>query len=92
MKMNLNIFALKRIFILTLLTLFVAPALAQTMRMKDAFAAMPDSIFPLITRNNRLDCIDFIENNMEAQVKNIVDEPIEIAMINDTYIDLKKSE
>ena len=39
-------------------------------KMRDVFATMPDSVLGLMTKNNRLDCIDFIENDMEAKVRN----------------------
>lgn len=62
------------------------PAAAEEVKMRDIFAGMPDSILPLITKNNRLDCIDFIENNMPARVKNVVDEPIELLRLTDNYL------
>ena len=66
---------MKRIILLFILhasffTLHVM--LAQT-RIRDIYAEAPDSIFPLLTRNNRLDQIDFRENNMPAVVKNRFD-------------------
>ncbi len=68
------------------------PSFAQKVKMRDVFANMPDSIFPLITKNNRLDCIDFIENDMPAQVKNRVEEPIELKSLTENYLKLKMSE
>lgn len=35
------------------------------------FAAMPDSIVPVMSRDNRLDCIDFYKSGMTANVRNI---------------------
>ena len=46
--------------------LLVAHAQSQT-RMRDIFAETPDSIFPMLSTNNKLDCIDLIENNMQAR-------------------------
>ena len=45
----------------------------QAQKMRDVFAAMPDSVLGIMTKNNRLDCIDFIENDMEAKVRNRFD-------------------
>ncbi len=59
--------------------------------MRDVFAQMPDSLLPLITQNNRLDCIDFIENNMPALVNNMLDEPIELTALTDNYLKLNMS-
>ena len=59
---------------------------AQTLQMRDVFAAMPDSLLPLVTKNNRLDCIDFIENNMEAKVRNRADEFVELKTLTKDYL------
>lgn len=66
-------------------------ALAQETKMRDVFAQMPDSIFPLISENNRLDCIDFRESNMPAMVKNMMDEPIELTALTEDYLKLTMS-
>ena len=75
--------------------LFLAVSLsglhAQT-RMRDVFASAPDSVFPLLTRNNRLDCIDFVENKMPARVKNRLDEVVELQSLTDHYLCLRTSE
>ena len=58
----------------------VAPAIVRAQDtalrplMRDVFAQMPDSVLPAVTRNNRLDCIDFIDNNLEAKVRNAFDD------------------
>jgi len=64
---------------------------AQT-RMRDIFASAPDTIFPLLTKNNRLDCIDFIENNMQAKVKNRLDDMAELTALTGEYLQMKISE
>ena len=58
---------------------------AQT-RIRDIYASTPDSIFPLLTKNNRLDQIDFRENNMQAVVKNKFDDHSELLVLNDKYL------
>ncbi len=80
------------LFLLSVVCLGVEAVCGQTVRMRDVFAEMPDSIFPLITKNNRLDCIDFKESNMPALVKNVVEEPIELTALTDNYLKLKMSE
>lgn len=77
-------------FILGTLLFCHLAADAQT-RIRDVFAEMPDNILPLITKNNRLDCIDFKENNMPALVNNLVDEPIELSELSNDYLKLKMS-
>lgn len=78
---------------LVLLLLFVecSIAFAQT-RIRDIYAEAPDSIFPLLTKNNRLDQIDFRENNMKAEVKNRFDDHVELLVLTDKYLKLQLSE
>ena len=59
---------------------------------RDIYAEAPDSIFPLLTKNNRLDQIDFRENNMQAVVKNKFDDHSELLVLNDRYLKLQLSE
>lgn len=65
-------------------------AVAQT-RIRDIYAEAPDSIFPLLTKNNRLDQIDFRENNMQAVVKNKFDDRVELQVLTDQYLLLRLS-
>lgn len=60
-------------------------------RMRDVFAQLPDSVLPLMTRNNRLDCIDFIENGMEARVKNRFGEHAVLDSLTADYLSLRPS-
>ena len=65
---------------------------AQQVKMRDVFAQAPDSIFPLLTKNNKLDCIDFIENKMRARVKNRFDTYSELKVLTDNYLQLQASD
>lgn len=62
---------MKRFFLLLLVSCSIWQAQAQKMR--DVFAHMPDTVLNLLTEYNRLDCIDFIENDREAKVRNRLD-------------------
>jgi len=75
----------KRIIILPVLLMSLATA-AQTQRIRDLFAAAPDEVLPLMTKNNRLDCIDFIENKMEARVKDKFDNDVILEELTDDYL------
>lgn len=55
--------------ILILLTGFVQLA-AQAQDMREFFIDMPDSLQALLTRNNRMDMLDFLDSKMEAKVTN----------------------
>ncbi len=80
-----------RTFILIMLVMSGFSAFSQT-KAKDVFATAPDSIFPLLTTNNRLDCIDLIENNMKATVKNKLEQKAEMTTLTDSYLQIKPSE
>ena len=73
-------------------SLFTFHCWAQRVKMRDVFAEAPDSIFPLLTKNNKLDCIDFIENNMRARVKNKFDTYSELLILTKDYLRLQPSE
>ena len=46
---------MKRIILLSLLGQMMCLSMYSQVRMRDIFASAPDSVFPLLTRNNRLD-------------------------------------
>lgn len=73
-----------------LLPLFALTAHAQR-KVKDVFTQAPDSIFPLLTTNNKLDCIDLIENNREAKVKNRMDQEVVMTALTDSYLRMEMS-
>lgn len=66
--------------------------LSAQVKMRDVFAQMPEEMLPFVTTNNRLDCIDFIENNMQAKVKNRLDEYVELKVMLDDYLVFKTSD
>lgn len=76
---------LKKIFLIAVLGVSASASFAQV-KMRDVFAQLPDSVLPLMTKNNRLDCIDFIENNMEARVKNRFDESLVLESLTSDYL------
>lgn len=72
--------------------LALASGISAQLRMRDIFAQLPDSVLPLTTRNNRLDCIDFIENGMEARVKNLFDDQVVLDSLTEDFMVLRTSE
>lgn len=76
-----------RFFLFIMVLLVGHTAMAQ--RMRDVFAAMPDSILEVMTKNNRLDCIDFIEHGMEARVRNRFDGFTQLKAMTLDYLDLQ---
>lgn len=77
-------------FIIYYFLVSAAPATAQV-RMRDVFIAMPDSVAMLVTRNNRLDCVDFSEAGMEARVRNMVDEYVCLEALTADYARFRTS-
>ena len=81
---------MRRFFFLAIGLLTWQAGAAQKMR--DVFAAMPDSLLEIMTRNNRLDCIDFIEHDMEARVRNRFDGFTSLRAMTLDYLDLQLTE
>lgn len=75
-------------FLPLVIMLALGPVL-QAQKMRDVFAAMPDSVLGIMTKNNRLDCIDFIENTMAAKVHNRFDGDTELKVLTLDYLDLQ---
>ena len=77
--------------LLIVLTFFCAmPMVAQNM--KSVFIAMPDSITPLLTKVNKEDCVDFLDSNMKAEVKNRFDGTAEMKVLTEDYTLVQTSE
>jgi hypothetical protein len=60
--------------------------------MRSLFLNAPDSILPLLTQNNRADCIDFLDAGMRARVTNRLDGTSELLAIDDEFLELRSSE
>ncbi len=60
------------------------PSVAQV-KMRDVLRTMPDSLVPYMSENNRLDCIDFKDANMKAEVRNTLDGMTELLTLQDDY-------
>ena len=74
---------MKKLF-LALSLMLANSAFAQT-TMSEALKSMPDSLMPYLTHNNRLDCIDFCEANMKAEVRNAFDGNSELLRLTSHY-------
>ena len=51
------------VFHVSLVSVSAQPSVRQ-ITIKEVFKAMPDSLIPYLSQNNRLDFIDFMESNM----------------------------
>lgn len=65
---------------------------AQKTSMKEIFGSMPDSIFPYLSRNNRLDMIDFKESGMKAEVDNSLEGKSRLDSLTADYLHLTLNE
>ena len=61
---------MKKLFMALLVAATFSQASAQSIQIRDAFRAMPDSLMPYLSKNNRLDFIDFLDSGMKAEVHN----------------------
>lgn len=80
---------MKQILYFILCIVLAAPLQAQEVR--KAFVNMPDSILPILTKVNRADCIDFLDSNMRAEVKNRFDQQSEMTRLTTDYIAMQLS-
>ena len=75
---------MKRTILLILIGItFISNTFAQNMR--ELVRTMPDTILPLLTRNDRLDFIDYLDSNMKAEVTNKMGGKSEMTKITDDY-------
>lgn len=83
----------KILFVMTIIGVWCCSAYrvqAQTterLTMRDAFLAMPDTLCPYLTKNNKLDMVDFIDAKMKAEVTNMFDGRSELTKLtNDSLL------
>ncbi len=96
---------MKRTFVIVLMALLcLSHSSAQTMSnqtskqqiissdsMVEIFKTMPDSIIPYLSKNNRLDMIDFKASNMDAKVINLFDNHSVLDTITTNYLRISLS-
>lgn len=69
---------------------FISTSQAQTI--SDVFKAMPDSLTPYLTTNNRLDLLDFMEAKMKAVVNNELGGETEMTFLSDDSLCVKMND
>lgn len=74
--------------LLTVLLIALLPSKVVVARtpIRQWFAAMPDSVMPLLTKNNRLDFIDFVDCGMKAVVTNRLDGKSRLDTLTNDYL------
>lgn len=78
---------MKKTVLLSVLMLLATLVNAQ--EAKTFFVNMPDSLSPMLTANNRADCVDFLESNMKAEVTNRFGSKTEMTHMTKDYIRLQ---
>ena len=68
----------------------ITSAYGQTVR--EAFKAMPDSLMPYLTANNRLDLMDFMDAKMKAVVTNLLEGQTEMTFLSDDSLSIRMSD
>ena len=61
---------IKKLLCTGMLAVASMAVMADSDVLRTLFAEMPDTIIPYLTRNNRLDLMDFMDSNMKAEVTN----------------------
>ena len=61
----------------------------RAQELRSLFVAMPDSVLPLLTKTNRMDCVDFLDSNMKAEVKNRFNNTSELKVLTKDYLELQ---
>ena len=61
---------MKRILLLSFLFVTTLSAMADTLTIRQLFIEMPDTVIPYLSRNSRLDFLDFMDSKMTAEVTN----------------------
>lgn len=61
----------------------------DSLEMGPLFKAMPDSLLPYLTTNNRLDMIDFMEAKMKAEVTNLLEGKSEMTALTSDSLSIR---
>lgn len=79
---------MKRILYTSLLLFAVSIQVEAKKPMREWLKTMPDSVMPLLTKNNRLDFFDYYDAKMEAVVTNRLDGKSRMTKLTDDYIQI----
>ncbi|MBO7290077.1 MAG: DUF3256 family protein [Bacteroidaceae bacterium] len=79
--------------IVSILMLFACCALqdAAAQDMRSLFLNATDDVFPLLTWNNRADCVDYVDAGMEARVTNLLGGTSVLKRLTGEYLYLETS-
>ena len=82
---------MKKLFRLCLLLTALLPLTVEARTISDFFASEPGKIFPLLTRTNRLDMVDYYNNGQQVALKNNLAGESELLELDSAYLKVKTS-
>ena len=82
---------MKKLFRLCLLLMALLPLTVEARTISDFFASEPGNIFPLLTRTNRLDMVDYYNNGQQVALKNNLAGESELVELDSAYLKVKSS-
>lgn len=80
---------MKKLLSIIVFLLSVNTVCADEVTIASLFSAMPDSLMPYLTKNNRLDMIDFMEAKMKAEVTNLLDGKSEMTALTTDSLSIR---
>lgn len=83
---------MRKMMIICLLLATSLTAYAEDRTLRELFVEMPDSLLPYLSRNNRLDFIDFIDSGMKAEVTNSLDGKSQMLSLSDDSLLIQMNE
>lgn len=81
---------MKRIIVALMMSVVLVSA--KSADIKNLFVEMPDSIMPLLVKNNRLDMLDYMDIGMSAKVKNKLGGESEMTLFKDDMISISMTD
>jgi hypothetical protein len=82
---------MRKMMIICLLLATSLTAFAEDRTLRELFVEMPDSLLPYLSRNNRLDFIDFVDSGMKSVVTNELGGKSEMVSLTDSTLVLQVS-
>ena len=82
---------MRRFFSLVLLSVVLLPLTGYTRTIADLFAIEPGEVFPLLTRTNRLDMVDYYLSGQKVAVANNLAGESSLEELDSTYLKVHTS-
>lgn len=83
---------MKRLFVILLLSVALMPSTGAARSIADLFATEPGNIFPLLTRTNRLDMVDYHLSGQTVDMSNNLSGESRLVELDSAYLKVKTSD